>query len=423
MQKLNVLLVGSGGREHALAWKLSQSPRIAKIYCAPGNAGIAQIAECVSLWVDDIPSIVKWAVAAKIDLAIVGPELPLTLGLVDALEDAGIKAFGPSKKAAELEGSKAFSKDLMNKYGVPTARYGVFTDCETARNFAREIKGPWVIKADGLAAGKGVLICTTIEEAFAAIDQVIVSKAFGSAGDKLVIEEFLEGEELSLMAFCDGKTVIPMASAQDHKRVFSGDLGPNTGGMGAYSPAPLATHKLVKEVQEKILIPVVQAMEKEGRLFKGVLYAGLMVTANGPQVLEFNARFGDPETQVVLPRLDTDLVEIILAVTEGRLESLNIKWKPESCVSVVMASGGYPGDYEKGIPIFGLDDVPPNVMVFHSGTALKAGEIVTGGGRVLAVTALGNDLRQAVDNAYQGVKNIKFEGAHYRDDIAHRAFK
>lgn len=423
MQKLNILLVGSGGREHALAWKLFQSSRIAKVYCAPGNAGIAQIAECVPIKADDITSLVNWAVDARIDLVVVGPELPLTLGLVDAVEKAGIKAFGPSKKAAQLEGSKAFSKDLMHKYGVPTARYGVFTNSEEAKNFAREIKGPWVVKADGLAAGKGVLICSTIEETFAAIDQVIVSKAFGSAGDKLVIEEFLEGEELSLMAFCDGTTVVPMASAQDHKRVFSGDLGPNTGGMGAYSPAPLATPELVKEVQEKILIPVVKAMAQEGSMFKGVLYAGLMITAKGPQVLEFNARFGDPETQVVLPRLETDLTDILLAVTEGKLGSLEIAWKPESCVSVVMASGGYPGDYKKGFPISGLDDVPPNVLVFHSGTDLKAGEIVTNGGRVLAVTALGRDIRQAVYNAYAGVKKIKFDGAHYRDDIAHRAFK
>lgn len=423
MQKLKVLLVGSGGREHALAWKLSQSPRITQIYCAPGNAGIAQIAQCVPLRVDDIPSLVKWAVETQIDLVIIGPELPLTLGLVDALEQEGIKAFGPSGKAALLEGSKAFSKELMHKYRVPTACYGVFTDAVKARDFAREIKGPWVVKADGLAAGKGVIICSTIEETFTAIDQVLVSKAFGSAGDKLVIEEFLEGEELSLMAFCDGKTVIPMASAQDHKRVYSGDLGPNTGGMGAYSPAPLASAELVQKVHDTILAPVVKAMEKEDRLFKGILYAGLMITEKGPQVLEFNVRFGDPETQVVLPRLDTDLVDIILAVTEGTLADVEISWKPESCVSVVMASGGYPGNYEKGFPITGLEEVPPNVLVFHSGTDRKGNETVTAGGRVLAVTALGSSIRQAVDNAYKGVAKISFKGAHYRDDIAHRAFK
>lgn len=423
MQKLKILLVGSGGREHALAWKLSQSPRITQIYCAPGNAGIAQIAQCVPLRVDDIPSLVKWAVETQIDLAIIGPELPLTLGLVDALEQEGIKAFGPSGKAALLEGSKAFSKELMHKYRVPTACYGVFTNAVKARDFAREIKGPWVVKADGLAAGKGVIICSTIEETFAAIDQVLVSKAFGSAGDKLVIEEFLEGEELSLMAFCDGKTVIPMASAQDHKRVYSGDLGPNTGGMGAYSPAPLASAELVRKVHETILAPVVKAMEKEDRLFKGILYAGLMITEKGPQVLEFNVRFGDPETQVVLPRLDTDLVDIILAVTEGTLANVEISWKPESCVSVVMASGGYPGNYEKGFPITGLEEVPPDVLVFHSGTDRKGNETVTAGGRVLAVTALGSSIRQAVDNAYIGVAKISFKGAHYRDDIAHRAFK
>lgn len=423
LQQLKVLLIGSGGREHALAWKLSQSPKVAQIYCAPGNAGIAQVARCIPLKADDIPSLVKWAVDAEIDLAVIGPELPLTLGLVDAFEKEGIMAFGPTAKAARLEGSKAFAKELMQKYGVPTARYGVFTDVETARNFAREITGPWVVKADGLAAGKGVLICHSLAETDAAIEQVMVDKSFGSAGEKLVIEEFLVGEELSLMAFCDGKTVVPMASAQDHKRVFSGDRGPNTGGMGAYSPAPLATAELVKEVEEKILVPVVKAMEKEGRLFKGVLYAGLMITEKGPQVLEFNARFGDPETQVVLPRLDTDLVDIILAVTAGTLDKIQIKWKPEACVSVVMASAGYPGDYEKGYPISGLADVPQGVLVFHSGTDFQGDNIVTAGGRVLAVTALGDSIRQAVANAYAGVEKIKFKGAHYRDDIAFRALR
>jgi len=423
MDKLKVLIVGGGGREHALAWKLAQSPRVDRLYCAPGNAGISSVAACVPLQVDDLPGLVAWCKEEAIDLVVVGPELPLTLGLVDALAEAGIKAFGPSAKAAEIEGSKAFSKELMHKYGVPTARYGIFTDAETARNFAREMSGPWVVKADGLAAGKGVLICQSLAETDTAIQQVLVDKVFGAAGEKLVIEEFLEGEELSLMAFCDGKTVVPMVSAQDHKRVFTGDLGPNTGGMGAYSPAPLATPELVSQVQQQILEPVVQAMVKEGRVFKGVLYAGLMVTASGPKVLEFNARFGDPETQVVLPRLETDLVEIMLAVIEGKLDQLEIQWKPQSCVSVVMASGGYPGDYAKGLPIQGLDRVPPGVLVFHSGTAFAGEQIVTNGGRVLAVTALGPDLRSAVDQAYAGVKTISFANAHYRTDIAHRAFK
>ena len=423
MDKLKVLLVGNGGREHALAWKLAQSPKVDKIYCAPGNAGISEFATCVPLQVEDLPSLVAWSQEKQIDLVVVGPELPLTLGLVDALENVGIKAFGPNAKAAELEGSKAFSKDLMHKYGVPTARYGVFTDAETARSFAREMQGPWVVKADGLAAGKGVLICQTIAETYAAIDQVLVGRSFGAAGDKLVLEEFLEGEELSLMAFCDGTTVIPMVSAQDHKRVFTGDVGPNTGGMGAYSPAPLATPELLKQAQLEVLEPVVRAMAEEGRTFKGILYAGLMITSAGPKVLEFNARFGDPETQVVLPRLENDLMDVIEAVINGTLHQLQLNWKPDACVSVVMASGGYPGEYKKGIPIQGLDQVPEGVLVFHSGTALAEQQVVTNGGRVLAVTALGHDLRAAVDTAYSGVKAISFSGAHYRTDIAHRAFK
>lgn len=423
MNKLNVLIVGSGGREHALAWKLAQSPQVAQLYCAPGNAGISEFATCVPLQVEDLPSLVAWAQKELIDLVVVGPELPLSLGLVDALERVGIKAFGPNAKAAEIEGSKSFSKDLMHKYGVPTAGYGVFTDAETARSYAREMKGPWVVKADGLAAGKGVLICQTLAEADVAIDQVLVGRSFGTAGDKLVLEEFLEGEELSLMAFCDGTTVIPMVSAQDHKRVFTGDQGPNTGGMGAYSPAPLATPELLRQVQEEVLEPVVRAMAQEGRIFKGILYAGLMITPTGPKVLEFNARFGDPETQVVLPRLENDLMDVFLAVINGRLQQLQLNWKPEACVSVVMASGGYPGEYQKGIPIQGLEQVPEGVLVFHSGTALVEQQVVTNGGRVLAVTALGNDIQAAVDAAYVGVKAISFPGAHYRTDIAHRAFK
>lgn len=423
MDKMKVLIVGSGGREHALAWKLAQSPKISHLYCAPGNAGIAEYASCVALAVDDIAGIVAWAKKEGIGLVVVGPELPLTLGLVDALAAVGIKAFGPTSNAAELEGSKVFSKNLMQKYGVPTAKYGVFSDVESALEFSREIKGPWVVKADGLAAGKGVLICQSMQETEEAIRQVLVDRAFGDAGKKLIVEEFLEGEELSLMAFCDGKTVLPMVSAQDHKRVFTGDQGPNTGGMGAYSPAPLATPELVKQVEAEVLIPVMQAMEKEGRTFQGILYAGLMVTEDGPKVLEFNARFGDPETQVVLPRLENDLLEVMLAVVEGRLSEMQLNWKEEACVTVVMASEGYPGDYPKGRIIHGLAQVPEGVLVFHSGTAKDGKEIVTNGGRVLAVTALGEDIRAAVDTAYAGVKAISFKGAHYRTDIAHRAFK
>lgn len=423
MDGLKVLVVGGGGREHTLVWKLAQSARVAKVYCAPGNAGIASIAECVPLAVEDLAGIVAFCREQEVGLVVVGPELPLTLGLVDLLEEAGIKAFGPSGKAAEIEGSKSFAKDLMARYGIPTARYGVFTEEQAARNFARELPGPWVVKADGLAAGKGVLICATIEETDAEIRNILVDKAFGSAGEKVIVEEFLEGEELSLMAFCDGQTVVPLVSAQDHKRVFSGDQGPNTGGMGAYSPAPVATPQVCQEIVAKVLEPTVRAMALEGRPFKGILYAGMMITQEGPRVLEFNARFGDPETQVVLPRLKTDLVEIMLAVCEGRLGKLDIQWRDEACVSVVMASGGYPGHYAKGFPIQGLEKVSDDILVFHSGTSLANQQIVTAGGRVLAVTALGDSLRQAVDLAYSGVKQIYFEGAHFRDDIAHRAFE
>jgi phosphoribosylamine--glycine ligase len=422
MTKLKILVVGSGGREHTLVWKLAQSKLVEKIYCAPGNVGMIPLAELVPLQVDDLSGIVNFCEKEKVDLVVVGPELPLTLGLVDALEEKGIKAFGPKKKAAELEGSKVFAKDLMHRYGIPTARYGVFREVQTARDFARELAGPWVVKADGLAAGKGVLICSTLEETDVAIEKILVEKIFGTAGEKVIIEEFIEGEELSLMAFSDGQTVIPMVSAQDHKRVFDGDQGPNTGGMGAYSPAPVATPELCKVIEEQVLQPTIKAMAQEGRTFKGVLYAGLMITAQGPRVLEFNARFGDPETQVILPRLKSDLVEIILAVCEERLAEQEIVWREEACVSVVMASQGYPGSYKTGLQIKGLTDVEDDIFVFHSGTALKDGEIVTAGGRVLAVTALGENLRQAVDSVYRAVKKINFSGAHYRQDIAYRAF-
>lgn len=422
MERLKVLVVGGGGREHTLVWKIAQSPLVEKIYCAPGNAGIASLAECVALAAENLNGIVSFCRQEKINLVVIGPELPLTLGLVDKLEEAGIKAFGPSRLAAEIEGSKAFAKDLMARYGIPTARYGVFEEVEAACAFARQLPGPWVVKADGLAAGKGVLICSSLEETEAQIKSVLVDKAFGSAGEKVLIEEFLDGEELSLMAFCDGKTVVPLVSAQDHKRVYSGDRGPNTGGMGAYSPAPVATSQLCAEIEETVLKPTVRAMAQEGRPFKGILYAGLMITKDGPRVLEYNARFGDPETQVVLPRLKTDLVRIMLAVGEEKLENMEIEWKDEACVSVVMASGGYPGHYKKGFPIQGLEDLPGDLLVFHSGTAFQDGQIVTAGGRVLAVTALGKTLRQAVDLAYSGVKQISFAGVHYRDDIAYRAF-
>lgn len=421
MEKLNILIIGGGGREHAIAWKLSQEKRVGRLYCAPGNAGISRVAQCIQLKVDDVSTIVSWALQNKINLVIVGPELPLTLGLVDALAGVGIRAFGPSKKAAEIEGSKAFAKNLMQKYGIPTAKYAVFTDRESALSFARGMKGPWVVKADGLAAGKGVLICKTIEDTKQAVEEVLTDKSLGDAGKKIVIEEFLEGEELSILAFCDGKTAIPMVPAQDHKQIFDGDQGPNTGGMGAYSPVPLATPALLQEIEQSILRPILQAMEQEGKPYCGVLYPGLMITAEGPKVLEFNARFGDPETQVILPRLQTDLVEIILAALDKRLTEIQVKWEDQSCITVVMASAGYPGAYQKGIPIRGLERIPPDVLVFHSGTAFQGEEFVTAGGRVLSVTALGKDIKEAKAKAYRAVENIHFAGCQYRRDIAHRA--
>ncbi|MDX9871403.1 MAG: phosphoribosylamine--glycine ligase [Clostridia bacterium] len=422
MKKYRVLVVGSGGREHTLVWKLAQSEIVSEIYCAPGNGGIRQYAECIPVQVDDISGLVDLAKAKNIDIVVVGPELPLTLGLVDALEAAGIKAFGPSKRAAEIEGSKAFAKDLLQKYGIPTARYGVFTDRESAVKFAREMNGPWVVKADGLAAGKGVIIAQTYEEAEQAVREIMSGEAVGQAGAKIVIEEFLEGEELSILAFCDGKTIVPMSPAQDHKRIFDNDQGPNTGGMGAYTPVPAATPGLMAEIDQKILQPVIQAMAKEGRPYCGVLYPGLMLTKEGPKVLEFNCRFGDPETQVVLPRVESDLGEIILAVLEGKLEQIQIKWRQESCITVVMASGGYPGKYQTGLPITGLESkTEDGALVFHSGTALQDGRLVTAGGRVLSVTALGRDLQAAREKAYRQVEKISFSGAQFRRDIAYRA--
>lgn len=422
---MKVLVIGGGGREHALVWKISQSPKVTKIYAAPGNAGIAGFAECAPIKSEDIPGLLAFAKSRAIDLTIVGPEGPLSMGIVDEFTKAGLRAFGPSGKAAELEASKRFSKDLMKKYHIPTAEYGVFTDKAAAAAYVREKGAPIVVKADGLAAGKGVVVAETVEEALKALDVIMTDKAFGTAGDRVVIEECLKGEEASFMAFSDGKTVVPMASSQDHKRVFDADKGPNTGGMGAYSPAPIVTKGLEREVMDTIMIPTVRAMEKEGRLFKGVLYAGLMIHDGKAKVLEFNARFGDPETQPIMMRLDTDIIEIIEAILDGRLAKLEIEWKPEAAVCIVMASGGYPGNYEKGNVISGLEKAAGHkgVMVFHSGTSLKDGKVVTDGGRVLGVTGLGPVIAAAIDNAYAGVREISFEGAHFRGDIGARALE
>jgi len=422
---MKVLVVGGGGREHALVWKVAQSPKVTKIYAAPGNAGIAQIAECAPIKAEDIPGLLSFARAKTVDLTIVGPEGPLSMGIVNEFTNAGQRIFGPSGNAAEIEASKRFSKDLMKKYHIPTADYGVFTDKAAAEAYVLEKGAPIVVKADGLAAGKGVVVAETVDEALKALDLIMSQKAFGTAGNRVVVEECLRGEEASFMAFTDGKTVVPMASSQDHKRAFDADKGPNTGGMGAYSPAPIVTKKLERIIMETIMVPTVRAMEKEGRPFKGVLYAGLMIHDSEVKVLEFNARFGDPETQPVMARLDTDLIEIIEAILAGNLAKTDIRWKPESAVCVIMASGGYPGKYEKGKEIKGLEKAAglKNVMVFHSGTSLKNSKIVTDGGRVLGVTGLGTVVAAAIDNAYAGVREISFDGAHYRRDIGARALE
>ena len=422
---MNILVIGSGGREHTLAWKLSQSPKAAKLYAIPGNPGMAEVAECVEgISITDNDAVAAFAKEKQIDLAVVGPEVPLTNGLVDALNAAGIKAFGPTKLAAEIEGSKAFSKGLMKKYGIPTAKYEVFTESDAARAYIEQEGAPIVIKADGLAAGKGVIVAMTKEEALAAIADIMEDQEFGTAGSRVVIEEFMEGEEASLLCFTDGKTICPMISSQDHKRAYDGDKGLNTGGMGTYAPAPVMTKAMVEKAYETILVPTIKAMEQEGRLYKGCLYAGLMITAEGPRVVEFNARFGDPETQVVLPLLESDLVDIMLACADGTLAEQDIQWSDGAAVCVVMASGGYPKSYQKGFAIVGLAEAKAvGTEVFHAGTAEKDGQIVTAGGRVLGVVAKADDVKTAVDKAYAGVREISFQDAFYRNDIAHRALE
>ena len=420
---MRILIVGGGGREHALAVKIKESPKVKEIFCAPGNAGISQVAQCLDIASEDIDGLLDFALKNDIDLTIVGPEAPLTMGIVDKFQDKGLRIFGPSELAAEIEGSKAFSKNLMKKYQIPTAQYMVFTEENEAKAYLKEIGMPCVVKADGLAAGKGVMVCFEEEEAIQAINEIMLDKCFGSAGNKVVIEEYLEGQEVSMLAFTDGKAIIPMVSAQDHKRIFDNDQGPNTGGMGAYSPTPIYTEEIHEFVLTEVLEKTVKAMAQEGRRYKGVLYAGLMLTAKGVKVLEFNARFGDPETQVVLPRLKTDLVEIMEAVIDENLHNLNVEWSPEPAVCVVLAAKGYPGEYEKGQIITGLDQIPPEVQVFHGGTTIKDGQIVTSGGRVLGVTALGQDFQGALELAYKSIEKIHFSGMQYRKDIGRKALK
>ena len=421
---MKVLVVGGGGREHALVWKISQSPRVTRVYCAPGNGGIAGEAVGLKIGVEDVEGLLRFAVEEKIDLTVVGPEAPLTLGIVDKFREAGLRIFGASRKAAQLEGSKVLAKELMDKYNIPTAGYRDFTDSAQAIRYIRENGAPCVVKADGLAAGKGVIVAMNEQEAIDAVRLIMEDKAFGDSGNRLVVEEYLTGEEVSILAFTDGKAVIPMVSSQDHKRIWDNDEGPNTGGMGAYSPAPVYTKDLEPFVYDKILIPTVQGMAAEGRVYEGVLYAGLMITKDGPKVLEYNARFGDPETQAVLARLETDIVEIIEAVIDKNLAGTEIKWRSEAAVCVVMAAGGYPGSYEKGQVISGLDEAAATgATVFHAGTAEKDGQIVTAGGRVLGVTALGETIPEAITNVYKAVGKITWYGVQYRKDIGQKALK
>lgn len=418
---MNILVIGSGGREHALYWKLSESPQTEQIYAIPGNPGMGASA---AIALDDHAAILRFVKEHEIGLVVVGPEVPLMNGLVDELEAAGIRAFGPRANAAEIEGSKSFAKDLMKKYGIPTARYEVFTAAEPARAYIRQEGAPIVVKADGLAAGKGVIVAMTEQEALDAVDAIMEDHSFGDAGARVVIEEFMEGEEASLLAFTDGTTIRPMISAQDHKRAYDGDRGPNTGGMGTYAPAPVMTPEMTERAVEEILKPTIAAMAMEGRVYRGCLYLGLMVTADGPKVVEFNARFGDPETQVVLPLLDSDLVAIMCACADGTLADVPIRWKDGAAVCVVLASGGYPGHYEKGQEIHGLADAEAmGALVFHAGTAMKDGKLVTNGGRVLGVVGRGADISSAVDAAYAAAAKISFKDAYYRKDIAHRALE
>lgn len=416
---MNILVIGSGGREHALFWKLSESPQTERIYAIPGNPGMGEMTDIA---VTDNAAILQFAKEKDIGLVVVGPEVPLMNGLVDDLEAAGIPAFGPRANAAEIEGSKSFAKDLMKKYGIPTARYEVFAEAEAARAYIRSEGTPIVVKADGLAAGKGVVVAMTEQEALDAVDAIMENNSFGDAGERVVIEEFMEGEEASLLAFTDGTVIRPMISAQDHKRAFDGDKGPNTGGMGTYAPAPVMTPELTERAVEEILKPTISAMEKEGRAYRGCLYLGLMITADGPKVVEFNARFGDPETQVVLPLLDGDLVQIMHACADGTLADVPIRWKDSAAVCVVLSAGGYPASYEKGNEIYGIGNAEKlGALVFHAGTAKKNGKIVTNGGRVLGVVGMGKDIASAVQSAYDAVDQISFKGEYHRKDIAHRA--
>ncbi len=422
---MKILVVGSGGREHALVWKLAQSSKVEQLYCAPGNGGISQLSTCVPIAANDIEGLIQFAQQEAIDLTVVGPEDPLLAGIVDRFEEAGLRIYGPRSEAALIEGSKAFAKQLMQKYQIPTAAYEEFNDYETAWNYVQEQGTPIVIKADGLAAGKGVVVAHTLAEAKEALESMLLEGSFGNAGARVVIEEFLQGEEVTLLSFVDGDTVLPMETAQDHKAVYDGDRGPNTGGMGCYSPVAHISSEIIEQAIREIVKPVASALVQEGKSFRGILYTGLMITEQGPKVIEFNARFGDPETEVILPRLKTDLIDIIEQSLAGKLDQVKLQWTNQAALTVIMASPGYPGSYPKNLLITGLDSFTANdteLRVFHAGTRRgDDGGFYTQGGRVLAVTALGDSIAKAKDRAYQGVKKISFDGAHYRTDIGDRA--
>ena len=422
---MKILVIGGGGREHALAWKISQSPRVTKIYCAPGSAAISELAQCIAINPEEIDKLAEFAEREMIDLTVVGPELPLTLGITDLFESRHLRIFGPNKAAAQLEGSKTFAKDILATNRIPTAAFGTFTDAGSANQYLAQQKPPYVIKADGLAGGKGVLICASRQEAEAAVDEMLVRRGFGQAGDKIVIEEFLEGEEASFMVLTDGEHITPLASSQDHKRVFDNDQGPNTGGMGAYSPAPIVTSQVYERVLHEILYPLLAGLRKRHIRYRGVIYVGLMITAEGPKVLEFNARFGDPECQPIMMRLKSDLIPLLEASIDGNLDQVQPQWYDEPAVCVVLTANGYPGSYDKGKEIHGLDQLKNwnNGFVFHAGTSKEKDRWLTTGGRVLGVTARGKDIARAVENVYGAVGKISWDGMHYRKDIARRALK
>lgn len=418
---MRILVVGSGGREHALCWKLLKSPQVSEVFCAPGNGGISEIAKCVNIPVHDFAGLAQFVEETRIHYTVVGPEAPLQAGIVDFFQERGLPIFGPNRRAALVEGSKSFAKQLMAKYGIPTAAYKAFSDYDAARRYVAQTGAPIVIKADGLAAGKGVIVAHTVKEAEDALKRIMRERVFGEAGSHVVIEQFLQGEEISLMAFVAGRTVLPMVIAQDHKPVFDGDKGPNTGGMGAFSPVPQIRDEIVQQAITAILEPMADGMAQEGLDFRGVLYAGLMVTEQGPKVIEFNTRFGDPETQVVLPRLNSDLLDVLQATSEEALANVTLKWDERAALCVILASEGYPGPFEKGHPIAGVPPSSSDILTFHSGTALKNGQLVTNGGRVLGITGLGESLPAAQKTAYTAIRDIHFPHMHYRADIGDRA--